>query len=515
MSAPSGPGDFWLKAATQVGPFSGAAPSDQQVADLLARQPCSGWTAAGETPFMWELIDRPEPGTAAFTFLQPGRQPPPDGLRYLPASPAERFTSSSFTINAPSSAQNPSHLIPTQVTLECHSYLHGHFPPTSRNSGLLPDSPELRLCRYRRRWRITKGAGHPALWLFYWGRDSTGGSGQGEAPSALPGWEREPVRAYPLSKNAPTDPVWIFGSKTRQPGPPGQLAAAGGAGGAPPAMGGPMGGPMGGSMGPMGGMMAGGGMMGPAGQQHAFPSASLDANRPGQSQQQFAQQQQQALALQQAYRLQASGGSAASGGSGQPGQPSAASYQQLQSHQQAMMHSQAQAQAKASQLQAQQAHQLAIQQQQLAAQQQRSRGATGGNGGKDHEEAQAALLAASGDILDALTTRQISIARFSKNHELLAGVFDPWTTTAVLEGKKRRKEDGEGRDRGGLSRLAIEAVPVRGPPRPKVDVEERRKVLERMLGEAEGEIGKLEDRHREQTQGLGQPLPGVVSVWQV
>ena len=35
-------GDFWLKAAIQVGPFAGGAPSDQQVAELLAKQPWGG-----------------------------------------------------------------------------------------------------------------------------------------------------------------------------------------------------------------------------------------------------------------------------------------------------------------------------------------------------------------------------------------------------------------------------------------------------------------------------------------
>ena len=59
MAQPSS-GDYWLKAAVPVGPFKGGPPSDQQVAELLAKQPWAGWTSAGEVSFNWEIIDRPE-----------------------------------------------------------------------------------------------------------------------------------------------------------------------------------------------------------------------------------------------------------------------------------------------------------------------------------------------------------------------------------------------------------------------------------------------------------------------
>lgn len=58
-------GDFWLKAAIQVGPFAGGAPSDQQVAELLAKQPWAGWIGNGEIPFQWETVDRPERASLA------------------------------------------------------------------------------------------------------------------------------------------------------------------------------------------------------------------------------------------------------------------------------------------------------------------------------------------------------------------------------------------------------------------------------------------------------------------
>ena len=74
-------------------------------------------------------------------------------------------------------------------------------------------------------------------------------------------------------------------------------------------------------------------------------------------------------------------------------------------------------------------------------------------------------------MLDVLTTRQVAIARFARNHELLASVLDPWSTSSVLEGKKRRKEEGERGERGVFSRLANEAGPGRGK-KEKVDVDE-------------------------------------------
>ncbi|KAK4692478.1 hypothetical protein P7C70_g9117, partial [Phenoliferia sp. Uapishka_3] len=124
-----------------------------------------------------------------------------------------------------------------------------------------------------------------------------------------------------------------------------------------------------------------------------------------------------------------------------------------------------------------------------------------------------------GDILDVLTPRQLSILRFSRSHDLLSSILDPFSTNAILEGKKRKKEDGEGgeRDRSSFSRLAVESVPGRGDVvvlgkaggdgktevRKKVKVEERRRLLERMLEEKEGEIKGLEETFGEKIQDLG------------
>lgn len=279
-------GDLWLKSSVAVGSFPGGPPPEQQIAEILVKQPWAGWLTNNEIAFQWETVDRPErtdtslpsfasgspclpcpAGTAFVAFLAPNRAPPPDGLRYLPAP--ERYSTTTHTVTCPVTLANPTQLQATQVELECVTTLHGHFPPTSRNSGLLPDSPELYLSRFRRRYRISKGAGSPSLWFFWWGRDEHGGAGMGDAPPAQAAWEREPVRAYPLSKNAPTEPVWVFGSKVRGAGPAGGLPGyAPGVGILSTGSGGGGGGGLAGSSG-VGGMsgggmngMSGGGMMG-------------------------------------------------------------------------------------------------------------------------------------------------------------------------------------------------------------------------------------------------------------
>ncbi|KAK4702566.1 hypothetical protein P7C70_g3662, partial [Phenoliferia sp. Uapishka_3] len=363
-------GDFWLRASIQIGPFPTGPPNDQQVAELLAKQPWNGWNSqAGELPFQYDTVDRPEPGSALLAFLQPSRPPPPDGLRYLPASPSETISSTTHTVSCPTTIQQPTTISTIQVQLSCYTITNGHLPPTSRTSGLLPDSPELRLSRYRKRWHISKGGGHPNLWLYYWGRDHSGGKGPGaeEAPLAPQGWEREPIRAYPLSKNPQTEPVWVFGSRIRMAGPGSMPGSA-----PPPMLNGAGGGP--------GLMQTGAQQMSAqqlAMQQHAMASAAAAAaggggggsgggplasfanspyarqaphlaGMPPGSQQQYIQQQQ--LALQQQAYLAAQGGGVGGGGgppgAGGGGQPSAASYQQMQAHQQAMLNAQANSQAK-------------------------------------------------------------------------------------------------------------------------------------------------------------------------
>ncbi|GAA5907871.1 hypothetical protein JCM8208_001967 [Rhodotorula glutinis] len=220
--------DLWLRAEYPIGPFA-QAPVDQAVADVLAKAPWSAWST-GEVPFRLELVDRPEAGTAFLALLHPSQQRPtsvpPDGLRYLVAEPNERRTLSRHAVSCPTSLANPTQHQSIQVELECLTSACGHLPPLSPEHPPSSSSPpELRLTRFRKRWRITNGQ-NPTLWFFWWGRDESGGMGQGSAPQAPPGWTTTPVRQYPLQRppNAPTQPLFPFPSPSRMP--PGAASAA-------------------------------------------------------------------------------------------------------------------------------------------------------------------------------------------------------------------------------------------------------------------------------------------------
>lgn len=49
-------------------------------------------------------------------------------------------------------------------------------------------------------------------------------------------------------------------------------------------------------------------------------------------------------------------------------------------------------------------------------------------------------MAAYSDFLDVLSARHVQVARFARNHDLLASVLDPWTERQVLEGQLREFE---------------------------------------------------------------------------
>ncbi|GAA5846352.1 hypothetical protein JCM9279_001340 [Rhodotorula babjevae] len=227
--------DLWLRADYPIGPFA-QAPVDQAVADVLAKAPWSAWST-GEVPFRLQLVDRPEAGTAFLALLHPSQQRPtsvpPDGLRYLVAEPNERRTLTRHAVSCPTSLANPTQHQTLQVELECLTSACGHLPPLAPDQPLALNSPDQRLTRFRKRWRITNGQ-NPSLWFFWWGRDESGGMGQGSAPTAPPGWGNTPVRQYPLQRppNAPTQPLFPFPSPNRMP--PGTPSAAAAPSPAPP-----------------------------------------------------------------------------------------------------------------------------------------------------------------------------------------------------------------------------------------------------------------------------------------
>jgi hypothetical protein len=110
------------------------------------------------------------------------------------------ITGEKFTTNAHSLSNDSSN----SVELETGVITAGIFPPANPAIPVSKDSPDLQLARFRIRWRIiTPGIGNPCLWLVYWGRDERATQ---RAPA---GWEREPIRRYPLPVVAPDQPVEI------------------------------------------------------------------------------------------------------------------------------------------------------------------------------------------------------------------------------------------------------------------------------------------------------------------
>lgn len=138
------------------------------------------------------------------------------------------------------------------------------------------------------------------------------------------------------------------------------------------------------------------------------------------------------------------------------------------------------------------------------------------------------------DIFDVVTARQLAANRFARQHDLLAGVFEPWHVDAIVDGKKRKRElddavklgrnplqggfAGVAQRDGELSSLACTAVEAqvasmdKGPIAtvlsqaqaqnqadkkeqfPMLSVEERRAKLLKMKEAAERDIDEMKKR---------------------
>ncbi|GAA5994636.1 hypothetical protein JCM5350_005341 [Sporobolomyces pararoseus] len=503
-------GDIWIKADYPIGPFA-QQPIEQAVADVLAKAPWAAWQT-GEVAFRYEYIDRPEAGTALLALLSPPTRPAPnDGLRYLVPDSTERRTVTHHTVACPVSITAPTQNQPIQVELECYTSFQGHLPPTSRDQILPPNSPELRLTRFRKRWRITNGQ-YPALWFFWWGRDDSGGTGSGTSQPAPVGWDRTPVRSYPIVRDPsmPTAAVYPFPGPGRLPGP--NTTASGGSGG---------GGGLGGQPG-QGSNQAGGG--GGADPRQAY----------------LVQQHQQQLIMQQQARAQAlaaSQAAAAAGGNVPLGYnltPAQMQQAQLLNQQQAQQRLAAQQQQSPY---ATQARGLPPQQTQTPSQ---GRKPTLPSHASLGSSAQPSSLPPSSsvsqrepildsttptvDVLDVLTSRQLAIHRLTLSQDSLAPIFDPWSTSEILAGQKRKREVEEamksetvdtrtGESLGGIAgfgrehaltilatsaaRVSVHAGLGKDVKKATFSLEERKQKLSAMLEKIKQETESMEKKHKE------------------
>lgn len=414
-----------------------------------------------------------------------------------------------------------------QVELECFTAVCGHLPP--REQPYPPNSPELRLTRFRKRWRITNGQ-YPNLWFCFWGRDESGGAGQGRAPNAPAGWDSMPARQYPLQRppNVPTTAIYPFPGPNRQP-PPAQPGTPQNA---------------------------------RAPQNYATPQApftTTPASGLARQQQLAALQNQAALGLsssnptlearQQQFQAQQQAMAAQQGRAGYtdprlpPGYPAGLTPQQQLQAQQAFLLAQQQRQqqqpvAPSTTDRAQvQASRAAMTAQASAARAQRK--AWGSEPSVAQPSSAVALnthddTAPPTDILDHLTPRKLAIHRYAHNHDILAPIFDPWPTSSILSGEPRRREveevlattgissrsgeprlgavPGLGRD-GGLAMLATSAARIsafaalgKEPEKARLPLEERRNQLHKMLENIEGSIQRMEERHQEKVAQIKEGL---------
>lgn len=547
--------DLWLRADYPIGPFP-HQPVEQAICDVLAKAPYAAWTT-GECAFRWDYVDRPAPGTSFLALLQPpGRPVPPDGLRYYYPEANDRRTVSQHVVHAPNSVANPTAASPVDVILECFTTACGHLPPMSPTQPIPSGSPDLRLTRFRKRWRIVNGS-QPSLWFFWWGDDESGGLGPGQvAPNAPPGWESTPVRTYPLPQlgNVPSAPLYPFPSPARMPpgqAPPHANASTNGRNQAAQ--------PADGAMAPPATPLARQQQLAALASQAGVgiqggTTSTLEARQ--QQYQALAQQQQQQAA---ALAAAAAAAAAASGGNTNPPgamlppglTPQQISAAQARQAQQYMLAQQQQQRQQQQQLQQQQQqHQRAAAT--AAAQTLGTSTPSSSRGGNTSRRkstvssathavqsaaAQQAAAAAAdeaaaarpGDILDHLTHRQREMHRYALQHQLLAPVFDPWSTSEILAGEPRLGRakaatavgfppppssllPGLGRRPGPLSHLAVTAarIPVAVAKGKEADlveivgapVEARRAKLEEMLRKIEDETKKQDEWYRKQVAGF-------------
>ncbi|GAA5993661.1 hypothetical protein JCM10908_000665 [Rhodotorula pacifica] len=449
--------ELWLRADYPIGPFA-QQPAEQAICDVLAKVPFSAWST-GECAFRWDYVDRPAPGTAFLALLQPpGRPVPPDGLRYYYPEANDRRAVSQHVVHAPNSLTNPTAAAPVDVVLECFTTSCGHLPPMSPSQPIPQGSPDLRLTRFRKRWRIANGS-QPSLWFFWFGEDESGGLGPGHtAPTAPPGWESTPARSYPLPQmpNVPSAPLYPFPSPARllagQAGAAasaaGQAAAAGSM--APPAT------PLARQQ-----QLAALASQAGVGMQGGAANSTLEARQQQYQalaqQQQQQQQQQQAAALAAAAAASAAGvGPSPTGAMLPPGlTPQQISAAQARQAQQYMLAQQQQQQQQQQRLAAAQTPVAstpgassrsggAASRRKSAAAPPQSAAAAGSAQGPTPAAATAAAVAAAqaaedaarpGDILDHLTHRQREMHRYALQHQLLAPIFDAWPTSAIMAGE--------------------------------------------------------------------------------
>ncbi|GAA6015741.1 hypothetical protein JCM10207_008782 [Rhodosporidiobolus poonsookiae] len=520
--------DLWLKADYPLGPFA-QPPPDQAVADVLAKLPWSGYLGTGAVGFMYDFVDRPEAGTALLAMLNPPTRPtPPDGLRYFYAEPNERRTTTQHVVAVPSSPQNPTHSTRITVELECFTACCGHLPTVSPSQPIAPDSPEMRLTRFRKRWRVANGQ-YQNLWFYWWGQDGTGGTGAGPAPPAPQGWDRMPARAYPLVKppNVPTTPIYPFPSPNRAPSaaaPATPQAAA-----RPPAL--LPNAPTAGLTPQQVAQLAASGNPYARQQQLAALAShtplGMSTSNPALEarQQQFqAQQAQQALAMQQGRAGAYPADPRLAGAQGYPYGLTPQQVQQAQAQQAllAQQNSSASSAAAAAATAAVRARKPVAPAVAPAAA--APAPAPTAQAVPPQYEAETPLC----DIFDLLTPRQLAIHRYASNHDAVSLLFSPWPASEIVSGGPRAREvdelvklgglssrtgeprvgvvPGLGRD-GALALLGTSAARIAaygaagkelGKATAGLTTEERRKRLEQLRSELEAQTDELERRFGEQ-----------------
>lgn len=121
------------------------------------------------------------------------------------------------------------------------------------------------------------------------------------------------------------------------------------------------------------------------------------------------------------------------------------------------------------------------------------------------------------DVLDVVNSRQLAIHRFSKNHDLLASVFDPWSVSLIMDGSKRKRETVDGlritragwavpgmTGTGELSKLACSAATVAltnddQKQTDRMDVKERRRRLLEMRNRLDEQVEESKRQFQEKT----------------
>ncbi|KAI5480843.1 hypothetical protein MNV49_006652 [Pseudohyphozyma bogoriensis] len=504
---------LWLKSSLALASLP-ECPTEQQIASLLASIPWTGWTtASGERPFTHTFVDRPEPGASLVCFLHPPtRNPPPDGVRYLPSAPTETVSHSGpLVVQCPTSLAAPT--TPSQVTciLTCYTTSLGHLPPHSRSAPLPPDSLDRKLTRYRKRYHISRGAGVPGLFFVYFGKTT-----DPDPPPILDGWDQEPSRAYPLPfADVPTHPVFIFGGRDRPASFPGaQLPGAP----TPPPNPLPLLDPFPSSPTP-----------------NPSPSPTMMSTgqppAPSSQQQRMAQQQYlQAQAAQAAYAQALAGGPGGQNpmmaGGVPPGGPGSAYALQQQHYMQAQQNQQRQMMAAAAQQQQQQAQMMRASQ--AAQMQQAQAQAHAAQAHAAQVQKMEDIHSSMGDIFDLVTARQLAMNRFSKNHDTFSGVLDPLNVREILEKGASGGKHASKRKVGELGELAVTFITAGEKEKDKDKdkdkdkesegqvekktrtVEERRDALLKMKERLEEEARESEERFQRRVESITKAPVAVV-----